>query len=147
MMPRTHARGPTREVARRRIDRLRREIRRHDYLYYSLDRPEISDAEYDRLFAGLKALEDAFPDLVTPDSPTRRVAGEPVPSFPEVRHLAPMLSLDSVRDPEAVRDFPRSLSGAACRPTCASFRAHRTVPPCTTSQARRRTTSRCAPWA
>ena len=104
-MATTPAEGLTREEARRRIDRLRREIRRHDRLYYVLDRPEISDAEYDRLFAELKVLEKAFPDLVTPDSPTQRVAGEPLPAFPEVRHLAPMLSLESVRDPGEVRKF------------------------------------------
>src|SRR3989442_841763 len=98
-MATTPAEGLTREEARRRIDRLRGEVRRHDRLYYVLDLPEISDAEYDRLFAGLTALEKAFPDLVTPDSPTQRVAGKPLPAFPEVRHLAPMLSLESVRDP------------------------------------------------
>lgn len=96
--------SPPAEV-RRRVEELRSEIRHHDYLYYVLDRPEISDEEYDRLFAELKALEEAHPELVTPDSPTRRVAGEPLPSFPEVRHLAPMLSLDSVTDPEEVRRF------------------------------------------
>ena len=95
----------TREEARRRIERLRREIRRHDRLYYVLDRPEISDAGYDRLFAELERLEKIFPDLVTPDSPTRHVAGEPLPAFPEVRHLAPMLSLESVRDPQEVLAF------------------------------------------
>src|SRR3989441_12633258 len=98
-MATTPVEGLTREEARRRIDRLRREIRRHDRLYYVLDRPEISDAEYDRLFAELKALEKASPDLVTPDPPTQRGAGEPLPALPEVRHLAPMLSLQSVRDP------------------------------------------------
>jgi DNA ligase (NAD+) len=90
---------------RTRIDELRAAIRHHDYVYYVLDRPEISDEEYDRLFAELKALEDAHPDLVTPDSPTQRVGGEPRPEFPEVRHRAEMLSLDSVTDPEEVRRF------------------------------------------
>jgi len=104
-MATTPTEGLTREEARRRIERLRRDIRRHDHLYYVLDRPAISDAEYDRLFAELERLEKAFPDLVTPDSPTRRVAGEPLPAFPEVRHLAPMLSLESVRGPEEVRAF------------------------------------------
>jgi DNA ligase (NAD+) len=104
-MAKTSTDGLTREEARRRIERLRREIRRHDYLYYVLDRPAISDAEYDRLFAELERVEKAFPDLVTPDSPTKRVSGEPLATFPEVRHVAPMLSLESVRDPEEVRAF------------------------------------------
>jgi len=104
-MAKTSTDGLTRGEARRRIERLRREIRRHDYLYYVLDRPAISDAEYDRLFAELERLEKAFPDLVTPDSPTQRVAGEPLAAFPQERHVAPMLSLESVRDPEEVRAF------------------------------------------
>ena len=91
--------------ARHRIEELRREIRRHDVLYYVLDRPEISDEAYDRIFGELERLEEAFPRLVTPDSPTQRVGGTPLPSFPEVRHLTPMLSLDSVGDSGEVRRF------------------------------------------
>lgn len=91
--------------ARRRAEELRAAIRRHDYLYYVLDRPEISDEEYDRLFDELRQLEDAYPALTTPDSPTQRVGGAPLSEFPEVRHLAPMLSLESVTDPEEVRRF------------------------------------------
>ncbi|AUX37521.1 MULTISPECIES: DNA ligase LigA-related protein [Sorangium] len=94
-----------RDDARRRIEALRREIRAHDHLYYVLDRPVISDAEYDRRLDELKRLEGLYPDLVTPDSPTQRVAGAPLPAFPEVRHLAPMLSLDSVVHEEDVRRF------------------------------------------
>jgi DNA ligase (NAD+) len=85
---------------------LSEEIRRHDYLYYLyyvLDRPEISDEEYERLYLRLRGLEEAFPDLVGKDSLPRRVAGAPLPSFPEVPHLVPLLSLDSVTDPEEVR--------------------------------------------
>ncbi len=81
------------------------EIRRHDRLYYLLDRPEISDAEYDELFRELEALETRFPRLRTPDSPTRRVAGEPAEAFPEVRHAAPLLSLESLPDEAALRAF------------------------------------------
>ncbi len=92
-------------AVRRRVERLRAKIRRHDRLYYVLDRPTISDAQYDRLFAELTRLEAEYPRLVTPDSPTKRVAGGAVPSFPTVRHLAPMLSLESVTDPDAVRRF------------------------------------------
>ncbi|WP_437608051.1 NAD-dependent DNA ligase LigA [Sorangium sp. So ce834] len=94
-----------RDDARRRIEALRREIRAHDHLYYVLDRPVLSDAEYDRRLDELKRLEGLYPDLVTPDSPTQRVAGAPLPAFPEVRHLAPMLSLDSVIHEEDVRRF------------------------------------------
>jgi DNA ligase (NAD+) len=102
---RAEKRPASRAEARRRIERLRREIRHHDRLYYVLDRPEISDAEYDRLFEELARLETAFPGLVAPESPTQRVGGAPLPAFPEVRHLAPLLSLDSVTDPEQVRRF------------------------------------------
>lgn len=91
--------------ARQRVEELRREIRRQDVLYYALDRPEISDEAYDRLFEELKRLEEAFPALVTPDSPTQRVGGTPLPSFRQVRHLAPMLSLDSVGEVGEVRRF------------------------------------------
>lgn len=98
-------RASTKRDARRRVARLRKEIARHDRLYYVLDRPEMSDEQYDALFAELRSLEGKFPDLATPDSPTRRVAGAPAAEFPKVRHLAPMLSLDSVTDPEEVRRF------------------------------------------
>ncbi|MCU0917799.1 MAG: NAD-dependent DNA ligase LigA, partial [Planctomycetes bacterium] len=74
-----------------RIDGLRREIRRHDYLYYIQNQPEIRDQEYDRLYAELKALEAQHPELVTPDSPTQRVAGRPLGEFAAVRHAVPML--------------------------------------------------------
>jgi DNA ligase (NAD+) len=92
-------------AARRRVAKLRAAIRRHDHLYYDLDRPEISDAAYDRLFTELGRLETEFPQLVTPDSPTQRVGGRPQAAFPSVRHLAPLLSLESVTDPEDVRRF------------------------------------------
>jgi DNA ligase (NAD+) len=95
-------RAPTREELRRRIERLRAEIRHHDHLYYALDRPELSDAEYDRLFDELVRIERAHPELVTADSPTQRVAGEPVAQLPTVRHLAPMLSLESFNHEEDV---------------------------------------------
>jgi DNA ligase (NAD+) len=98
---------------RRRIERLRAEVARHDRLYYGLDRPEISDAEYDRLFAELKQLETDCPQFLTRDSPTQRVAGRPAGSFPAVRHLGPMLSLDSVTDPDDVRRFDARVAGTA----------------------------------
>jgi DNA ligase (NAD+) len=93
----------------RRIEQLRTAICEHDYRYYVLDRPTISDAEYDRLFAELVRLEVAHPDLVTPDSPTQRVAGAPLAAFPTVEHLAPMLSLKSVTDSDAVRRFDQRM--------------------------------------
>ena len=102
--------------ARRRAERLRAAIRRHDYLYYVLDRPAISDAAYDRLFAELVRLEASYPALATPDSPTRRVGGAPLAAFPEVRHRARLLSLESVTDPDEVRRFDARVSAALGRP-------------------------------
>ena len=87
------------------IDKLRRQIRRHDYLYYVKDRPEISDEAYDRLFDTLKNIEERFPDLITPDSPTQRVGGKPQEQFRVVEHTAPMLSLDATREEDEVRRF------------------------------------------
>lgn len=93
------------ETARREAEALRAEIGRHNHLYHVEDRPEISDAEYDRLFRALQALEAAHPELVTPDSPTQRVGSEPQDKFETVVHAAPMLSLDSTQDPDEVRRF------------------------------------------
>ncbi len=81
--------------AKARIGELRRQIRHHDRRYYVLGAPEISDYEYDQLYAELVRLEDEHPELVTPDSPTRRVAGEPLDSLQQVAHTVPMLSLDN----------------------------------------------------
>ena len=97
--------SPASAHARRRVAELRHEIRRHDRLYYVLDRPEIDDDAYDALFRELAGLEEQFPELVTADSPTQRVGGEVLPAFPEVRHLAPMLSLESVVEPDEVARF------------------------------------------
>ena len=105
--------SPVMATAARRIDQPRTAIREHDYGYYVLDRPRISDGEYDRLFAELVRLEEAHPELVTPDSPTQRVAGAPLAVFPTVEHLAPMLSLESVTDGEAVRRFDERVRAAA----------------------------------
>ncbi len=87
------------------IERLRAEIRRHEELYYIHSSPEISDAEFDTLLHELERLEAEYPDLVTPDSPTQRVAGRPTDSFPTVEHLAPMLSLDNAYDEDDLRAF------------------------------------------
>lgn len=93
------------QTAEQRIADLRRQIRRHDHLYYTKDRPEISDAEYDRLFRELVDLETAYPELVTGDSPTQRVGAPPLEELTKVSHEKPMLSLDSITDPEDVRAF------------------------------------------
>ncbi len=91
----------------RRAEALRAEIRRHDLVYYNEGRAEISDAEYDALFRELKALEEEHPELAEVDSPTRRV-GAPLPeggSFEKVRHVVPMLSIESLRSEDEARDF------------------------------------------
>jgi DNA ligase (NAD+) len=93
------------EQAHDRIQELRAEVRRHDLLYYGDDRPQISDELYDRLFAELKSLENEYPDLITADSPTQRVAGVPLDRFETVAHESPMLSLESDQDPDALRRF------------------------------------------
>ena len=80
-------------------------IRRHDTRYYVLDSPEIDDRDYDTLFRELEALEREHPELVTPDSPTQRVGGAAADGFPEVRHEAPMLSLQSIHDETELREF------------------------------------------
>ena len=89
------------------IEQLRREIQRHEYLYYVLDRPEISDAAYDQLVRRLQQLEGAHPEYVTPDSPTQRVGGKPREGFVKVRHSSPMLSLDNALNEGELRDFDR----------------------------------------
>jgi DNA ligase (NAD+) len=88
-----------------RIEQLRREIRRHEELYYLHAQPEISDAEFDALMRELQALEAQHPELVTPDSPTQRVGGRPVEGFATVEHLVPMLSLDNAADEAELRAF------------------------------------------
>jgi DNA ligase (NAD+) len=93
--------------ARDRAVQLRAAIEHHNYRYYALDDPEVSDAEYDRLMRELQALEQRFPDLVDPLSPTQRVGGAPVAEFGEVEHKVPMLSLDNAFSEEEVRDFDR----------------------------------------
>ncbi|NLO26746.1 MAG: NAD-dependent DNA ligase LigA [Actinobacteria bacterium] len=86
-----------------RIDELRTLVRHQEHRYYVLDSPEISDAEYDALFRELQDLEAAHPELITPDSPTQRVGGEPLPSFTQVRHGEPMLSLANAKNEEELR--------------------------------------------
>ncbi len=89
------------------IEPLREEIRRHEYRYYVLDDPEISDDEFDRLMNELKKLEATHPELVTPDSPTQRVGGKPREGFVKVPHSVPMLSLDNAYSEEELRNWER----------------------------------------
>src|ERR1051326_5618618 len=91
------------------IEQLREELRRHEHLYYVLDKPEITDAEYDALMRRLQAIEAQHPELVTPDSPSQRVGGKPREGFVKVRHSAPMLSLDNALNEAELRDFDRRI--------------------------------------
>ncbi|MGD0345627.1 MAG: NAD-dependent DNA ligase LigA [Terracidiphilus sp.] len=91
----------------RKIEKLRQELRRHEHLYHVLDKPEISDAEYDALMNELKRLEAAHPELVTADSPTQRVGGKPAEGFKKAQHSRPMLSLDNAYNAEELADWDR----------------------------------------
>ncbi|MGB9661098.1 MAG: NAD-dependent DNA ligase LigA [Moorellaceae bacterium] len=99
--------GLSREEAQKRLAELRRIIEEHNYRYFVLDAPVITDEEYDALMRELLELEERFPDLVTPDSPSRRVGGAPRPEFATVRHRQPLLSLSNAFSPGEVRDFDR----------------------------------------
>jgi len=113
---------PTAGTLEERIEQLRRLIGEADHAYYALDNPIISDAEYDTLMRELRALEEAHPELVTPESPTQRVSGEAVSGFAKVRHRTPMLSLANVRTPEELRAWElraqRLLPGATFTYEC-----------------------------
>ncbi|WP_263138494.1 NAD-dependent DNA ligase LigA [Pseudomonas sp. RIT-PI-AD] len=95
------------QTAAERIAQLRSELDAHNYRYYVLDEPSVPDAEYDRLFRALKALEAEHPELVTPDSPTQRVGGAALSAFGEVRHEIPMLSLGNAFEETDLREFDR----------------------------------------
>src|ERR1700748_673058 len=102
------------------IARLRAEIDRHNRLYYVDAAPEISDKEFDLLLKKLEAIEAAHPDLITPDSPTQRVGGQPLESFATVTHAVPMLSIDNTYDYTEVREWDARVrrgltAGAAVR--------------------------------
>lgn len=90
---------------RHEAEKLRRELRHHEYQYYVLDQPEISDAEYDSLMLQLQTIEAAHPDLLTPDSPSQRVGGKPREGFQKVAHSSSMLSLDNAFSEEELRAF------------------------------------------
>ncbi len=106
-------RMPSFEEAKKGVERLRSEIRKHDHQYYVLDRPLIGDADYDRLVSDLVRLEGLYPQLVTPDSPSQRVGGEPLPGFQTVRHPVPLLSLDNAFEAEELHDFDRRVQQLA----------------------------------
>jgi DNA ligase (NAD+) len=91
----------------KKMEVLREKIRHHEYLYYVVDNPGISDAEFDKLMQQLKDLEADHPDLITPDSPTQRVGGKPREGFVKVPHSSPMLSLDNTYNEEELRDWER----------------------------------------
>ena len=91
----------------KKIALLREKIRRHEYLYYVLDQPELSDLEFDKMMQQLKALEAEHPSLITPDSPTQRVGGKPREGFVKVAHSSPMLSLDNTYNEEELSDWER----------------------------------------
>src|SRR5450759_1806390 len=95
-----------------RVKQLRADIEQHNYHYYVLDRPLISDAEYDRLFRELQELEQKYPQLVTPDSPTQRVGAAPLTDFAQVTHATPMLSLNNAFEDDAVVAFDRRVREA-----------------------------------
>ncbi len=98
------------ESPQRESERLREQLRKHEHLYYVLDRPEITDADYDALMRRLRDLETRHPELITADSPTQRVGGQPREGFVKVRHSAPMLSLDNALNEGELRDFDRRVS-------------------------------------
>jgi DNA ligase (NAD+) len=91
----------------KKIEALREKIRHHEYRYYVLDDPEISDADFDKLMNELKRLEAEHPQLITPDSPTQRVGGKPREGFVKARHSSPMLSLDNAYSEDELRDWER----------------------------------------
>ena len=94
-------------VIEKKIEALRDKIRRHEYRYYVLDHPEISDADFDKLMNELKRREAEHPKLMTPDSPTQRVGGKPREGFVKAKHSSPMLSLDNAYSQEELRDWER----------------------------------------
>ena len=98
---------PAGKDVEKKIEALREKIRHHEYLYYVLDKPEISDLDFDKLMQQLKDLEAEHPSLVTPDSPTQRVGGKPREGFVKVPHSSPMLSLDNTYNEEELRDWER----------------------------------------
>src|SRR4030095_13334315 len=94
----------------KRVAELRREIEKHDRLYYEEAAPTISDRDYDRLYKELVDLEAEFPNLVTPDSPTQRVSGAPLQAFAQIAHRVPMLSLDNTYSEDEIANFYKRIT-------------------------------------
>jgi DNA ligase (NAD+) len=105
------------ESVKQRVEELRELIRKYNYAYYVLDNPLISDAQYDALFRELQSLEQQYPELITPDSPTQRVGGAPLKSFRTVRHAVPMLSLDNAFSDEEVIAFHQRIAESLAKET------------------------------
>jgi DNA ligase (NAD+) len=105
-----HANRVAEKKIEEEIEDLREKLHHHEYLYYVLDQPEITDAEYDRMMRRLQELEAAHPDLVTPDSPTQRVGGKAREGFVKVRHSSPLLSLDNALNEDEMRTFDQRVS-------------------------------------
>jgi DNA ligase (NAD+) len=103
------------QEAKLRVEELRSQIAYHDYRYYALDSPEVSDAEYDALMRELRALEERHPQLITPDSPTQRVSGQPVEAFGVIEHRVPLLSLGNAFNEDELRAWHRRLTNLAER--------------------------------
>jgi DNA ligase (NAD+) len=101
---------------KKEVEKLREELRRHEYLYYVADEPEISDAAFDKLMNRLEELEKEYPELATSDSPTVRVGGTPREGFTTVKHARPMLSLDNAFSFDALRDWDRRVREGTGRP-------------------------------
>jgi len=95
------------DEVKKRVEKLREEIRHHDYRYYVLNQPEISDKEYDDLLKKLKQLERQYPELITTDSPTQRVGEQPLEGFKTVKHRVAMLSLDNTYSPEEIKEWDK----------------------------------------
>jgi len=115
----TNSEAPEKARARRRAAALRRRIEDHDHRYYVLDAPVISDAKYDELKRELLAIEERYPDLVTPDSPTQRVGGAPRAGFVTIRHETPMLSIQSIWTEDEFRRFYETRMKELGRKSCA----------------------------
>jgi DNA ligase (NAD+) len=105
---------PTPEAAAQEIARLSDEIRAHDRRYYQADAPSISDAQYDQLRQRLEAIEEQFPELVTPASPTQKVGSAPAEGFGKLRHSKPMLSLDNAFSENDLHEWDARLFEAWC---------------------------------
>lgn len=109
------------DTIEQKITQLRTTLRHHEYLYHVLDTPEIPDAEYDRLMAELRSLEDTHPELITPDSPTQRVGAAPLSEFTQVRHEVPMLSLDNAFDEASYLAFNKRVQDRLKSPEAITF--------------------------